>query len=150
MGEPLEGSEQGRKRIYFQNLSGGCEDLGLWRGQDGNKETSQEATTGDRHMYGWDGNHGAGERWLDSWCFVDLGGEGGRRIKDDSGRWVDGWCYLASQRIQGRISSTQRTPELHFEQVKLEMLLNIQEGFQGRKGADRGPGWSRNEGVRLE
>lgn len=32
------------------------------------------------------------ERWLDSWCFVGLGGEERRKIKDDSlgAGWMDG------------------------------------------------------------
>lgn len=31
--------------------------------------------------YGQDSNHEGGKRWLDSWYFVDMGGEGERRIK---------------------------------------------------------------------
>lgn len=51
--ESLEGSEQGRERTYVKDLSGSCEDLRLWRGQDGSRETSQEAT--DKHMTGMAG-----------------------------------------------------------------------------------------------
>ena len=41
---------------------------------------------------GWNDDHGGGKRWLESWCFVDLGGEEERRIKDDSlgAGWMDG------------------------------------------------------------
>lgn len=53
--QPLEGSEQGRKRIYVKDLSGGCEELGLWREEDGSRETSQEPTVGVRHMIGMAG-----------------------------------------------------------------------------------------------
>lgn len=46
-------NREGLERICVKDLSGGYEDLGLWRRQDSNKETSQEATAGHRHIYGW-------------------------------------------------------------------------------------------------
>lgn len=44
------------------------------------------------NVYGWNDNHGGGKRRLDSWCFVDLGSEEKRRIKDDSlgAGWMNG------------------------------------------------------------
>lgn len=63
---------------------------------------------------------------------------------------VGGWLvHLTGQRTWERSSGTEGTLEFHFEQVKLEMLLDVQVGFQEGKGAEeRGPGWSRNVGLR--
>lgn len=46
---------RGSDLCYVKDLSGGSEDLGLWRGQAGSKETSQEATRGDNYMVGMAG-----------------------------------------------------------------------------------------------
>lgn len=63
---------------------------------------------------------------------------------------MDGGCHLASQKIRGKSGGAEKTPELHFQQVKLEMLSDIQSGFQGEKWTeDRGGDWSRNMGVKL-
>lgn len=45
--------------------------------------------------YGWGGNLEGGERCLNSWCSVNFGGEGGRRLKDEP--WASGWMVLFSQ-----------------------------------------------------
>lgn len=53
--------------------------------------------------------------------------------------WMDG--ALSQPGISG-IGAVTGLPELHFEQVKLEMLVDVQMGFQGGTGPRRKPGLS--------
>lgn len=90
-------NREGRERIYVKDLSGDCEDLGLRRFQDRNKETSQEATAGYRHKYSWGGNQWWRERggWIPGvlWVWEVRKGEKSRMTL-----WaLGGWMVLFSQ-----------------------------------------------------
>lgn len=75
---------------------------------------------------------------------MDLGGEREKNQDDFLGAgWMDG--ALSQPGISG-IGAVSGFPELHFEQVKLEILLDVQMGFQGGKGPRRRPGLSETTG----
>lgn len=65
---------------------------GGWKQRDKSGAHSRSQT---HDRYGWGGNFEGGERWLNSWCSVNFGGEGGRRLKD--GPWLSGRMVPFSQ-----------------------------------------------------